>query len=532
MRTSVLRSSRGLVGLLLVAALAGAAQAQLVKMYRLVELNSSDGTPSRAYAVNDTGHVVGLVGRGNAVHSAHWVGRVVTDLHGMVHFELLHPYPMFDQNYSIAYGVSNAGQVVGTARVQKKCGDDILLLTQAYVVRAAVQTDIATPFPGDALTNLRSFGDPCPGSPNGPAPDSVATNISNNNHIVGWADRADGVIHAFLVAPRNGQFYVDVLPPVGPSGNPGDGVNDLMIDLGTLAPDADPVSSATAVNVFGQVTGWSYTRTPGGQAAYHAFLVTPQDTNSDGEPDLWFIDGGGYNTLMLDLGTLGGPNSWGRAINSLGHVVGESDYTNSAGEHYTRAFLWQSGSMRDLGTLRSNPTKGFSAASGINDQGVVVGWAENDNFERRAFIYEGGQMKDLNNLIYVIGENGEVQLPRITLTEARDINEDGVIVGWGTVGSASAETRAFLLNPILVDPATLVDNDGDGTPDGANGPTGGTSGGFTGQVITGTPGNLVVRPDSSGGTPSPAPIGLCGAGSLTALPLILAGLAGMRWRRR
>ena len=49
-----------------------------------------------------------------------------------------------------------------------------------------------------------------------------------------------------------------------------------------------------------------------------------------------------------DLHTLGGSESYASDINERGQVVGASE--RKTGKH---AFLWEDGTMRDLGTLRS-----------------------------------------------------------------------------------------------------------------------------------------------------------------------------------
>ena len=82
-------------------------------------------------------------------------------------------------------------------------------------------------------------------------------------------------------------------------------------------------------------------------------------------------DGG--NTL-IDMGTLGGLESWPFDFNDLGQVVGGS-YTDANEPH---TFLWDFGSgMQDL-----NPILGmyYGQAIYINNQGQVVGHNSNQAF--------------------------------------------------------------------------------------------------------------------------------------------------------
>lgn len=527
MRTPGRKTRWFLISAAFVATNMAAATAQET-LYRLIELWADGSGSTKAYALNDTGQIVGWMESDSSRHGAHWHVETATDLHGTVHLDLAHPYDQFDQGYSEAYDISNADQIVGTARTEIDCPPTILI-TNAFLLRTAVLTDLASPYSGDALTNLHTLGSPCP-DPNSlqAACDSAATGISNSNHVVGWADRLDGSTRAVITVPVNGQFYVDANADL---------VNDLIVDIGTLRGDADPVSAATAVNDDGRVTGYSYTlATPGGasgpRAAYHAFLVTPNDTDGDGVGDQWYVDadGDGGNDLMQDLGTLGGYNSWGRDINNDNQVVGESDTDpdQSGGYNLTRAFLWQGGAMTDLGALAED---GFSAASAINADGVVVGWAGNEDGQRRAFIYENGEMKDLNQLICAQTEEGITYVPGITLTEARDINEDGWIVGWGNVRTSSiGGTRGFLLIPI--DPEDCdVEEEQDSGPTDSEDPGGSGTGG-SGAAIVGTPANLTAGTDgdedASDGAGAAGLAGLCGFGTATMIPLMLAGLWLMR----
>jgi probable HAF family extracellular repeat protein len=240
---------------------------------------------------------------------------------------------------------------------------------------------------------------------------------------------------------------------------------------------------------------------------------------------------------MQDLDTLGGNNSWGRDINNSHRVVGESDTdpATTGGSSLTRAFLWQNGTMTDLGALASNA---FSAASAINNSGVIVGWAGNEDGQRRAFIYENGSMRNLNDLICTQTEEGVTFVPGIMLTEARDINGDGWIVGWGDVrASSSGGTRGFLLIPIDSSECEVEEEeeaDDASTGSAGNGASGAGSS-VAGNAILGTPANLgdatVGDTTTSDSDNSPTPTsGLCGLGAAGLMPLTLAGLWLMKLR--
>ena len=98
------------------------------------------------------------------------------------------------------------------------------------------------------------------------------------------------------------------------------------------------------------------------------------------------------NGVMTDLGaSLGGPNTVAWGTNAAGHVVGSADLPDGQTYH---AFLFADGTTFDLGTLG-----GRSEAFAINSADVVVGWSQvGAGTSRHAFRYESGAMLDLGTL--------------------------------------------------------------------------------------------------------------------------------------
>jgi probable HAF family extracellular repeat protein len=230
---------------------------------------------------------------------------------------------------------------------------------------------------------------------------SYATAINDAGKIVGRADNGAGNTRAFLW------------------------VAGVMNDLGTLG-GAD--SRAEDINNRGDIVG-SAEVAPGPGAHASAFLLRPgvpmQDLGRFEVPD---PEGGssaygineqrkvvGNSALgpyvptespnhaflyaceeMKDLGTLGGQFSVAYAINNQGKIVGEASTPVLMNN---RAFLYQHGAMRNLGTL---PGGGISSARDINDNGLIVGYARQELGTppwQKAWVYRGGRMRDLNTLI-------------------------------------------------------------------------------------------------------------------------------------
>ena len=132
---------------------------------------------------------------------------------------------------------------------------------------------------------------------------------------------------------------------------------------------------------------------------------------------------------MTDLGTLGGTNSLAYGINTSGQVVGNSYTSDNAAGH---AFITGANGvgMTDLGTLGG----ATSYAYGINASGQVVGYSYTLGGAAHAFLYDNGTMTDLNSLVSLTG--GTV------LYQALGINDSGQIIADGSNG------QAYLLTPV------------------------------------------------------------------------------------
>src|SRR5262249_6231423 len=120
---------------------------------------------------------------------------------------------------------------------------------------------------------------------------------------------------------------------------------------------------------------------------------------------------------LYDLGTLGGPASHAIDVNELVHVCGWSML--QVDRPASRAFLWEDGIMKSLGTLGGV----YSAAFGLNDRDQVVGATTRADEVQVAFLWSNDYMVELDTL-----------LPAGTgwqLTSANDIDANGDIVGEG-----------------------------------------------------------------------------------------------------
>ena len=245
---------------------------------------------------------------------------------------------------------------------------------------------------------------------------SRANSINGFNQVVGFSGPA-------LDTPKSRAFFWSK--------------STGMIDLGTLG---GAYAQAFAINDSGFITGNSQLRATDTQAI-HAFLSpSPLGAGAIG---------------MRDLGTLGGPFSYGMAINAKNHVVGYSAINKV--DSRVHAFWFDGTGMKDLGSLAPNSSKleDQSVALGVNSSDRVVGYtylpaisANTDPavqpgtspVRQVAFVWSQGTMTDLNKLIGTAAETYH-------LNSAMAINDNGQIVA-SALSKATGTRRAVLLTPI------------------------------------------------------------------------------------
>ena len=156
--------------------------------------------------------------------------------------------------------------------------------------------------------------------------------------------------------------------------------------------------------------------------------VGPTAINNHGDVASGMVVNGIYRPAIYDsmvrtfttLGSLGGITPFGFSgvatwVNNKGESVGYS-YVNSTTRH---AFLHVGGVMSDLG-----PSGGFSYATGINDNGLIVGaGATTLSGSSHAFLFENGTITDIDPF----GGLG----PGFSESHADAVNNRGEVVGSG-----------------------------------------------------------------------------------------------------
>ena len=185
--------------------------------------------------------------------------------------------------------------------------------------------------------------------------------------------------------------------------------NGHPMDLGSLG---GVQSAANSVNDQGQIAGFS-TNTVPDPFSFFYFQAFGSSNGTETRAFLW------QSAQMQDLGTLGGNDALGSFLNRQGQVAGSS-YTNSTPNATTGFptedhFLWDGATMLDLGSLGAT----FGQPTALNNKGRVIGYS-NLSGDQSSHPFLWGQSKLTDLYTDTLGGN--------PLT-ADAIDDEGEIVG-------------------------------------------------------------------------------------------------------
>ena len=272
-----------------------------------------------------------------------------------------------------------------------------------------------------------------------------------------YSINALGQIAGYSYTPDNTRWHAVLWQP-----------NGAIVDLGSLGGD---LSWAWAINDAGQVTGTSQWSVNGSYSAQRAFFWSP-------------------TSGMVDIGTLGGIYSWPDKINASGQVIGFSltasnDFRYAQGFSWTlagglvdmtlggaassvsgisasgqvvgasstpsgapHAFAWtNAGGMRDLGTLGGSSSTAY--ATNIWGQAVGQAMLASDS-TAHAFLFDGGALKDLNDL----APNKPAGMEFMT---AFHLSDSKRLVAWTTAGAVLLSPSSTVAAAPVVGPISAND---------------------------------------------------------------------------
>jgi len=337
--------------------------------------------------------------------------------------------------YSNGVAINASGQVTGDSSVYDSSGNP--------KGQAAFRSN------GTTLTNLGNLG----------------TSTVGVGYSIGLAINASGQVAG------NSDVYDAAGNYKGQAAFSSDGTT--MTNLGNLGTNTSTgygYSYGVAINVIGQVTGYSDVYDAAGnykgQAAFRSDGTTMTALGNFGSDTAGFgyssgraINASGQvagnsgvydasgnfkgqaafrsdGSTVTNLGNLGTDAagigfSYGVAINASGQVAGYSGVYDAAGNYKGQAAFRSDGTtMTNLGNLGTDASGfGFSYAEAINARGAIVGYSNVDSdadgfFDRfHALYWDRSELFDLNDLVSLKSYE--------YLESASAINDAGQIVGYG-----------------------------------------------------------------------------------------------------
>lgn len=352
----------------------------------------------------------------------------------------------------------------------------------------------------------------------GSAPASAAMHLNSSGDVVGhtyepstgatepvvWNEQTMGALPPLADDQRGRAFQInDRHQVIGAlDGDGGSHAAFWEAETGTasvIRPDAR-FSAAVDLNDRGEVLIWYLADGPehritiwrdghersvwssaGSDDASIGARLRPVALNSRGEAALT-LDGpdgtpeAGYHWFdgqLTDIGSLGGGGTVAHAIDEHGWVAG----TSLTAEGDQRAFIWQDGTMHDLGTLDGATSQVVPTRDAMSDAGHVIGTSSMPNGEQRGFIWFNDTMHDLGTLggghvePMAVNDRGQVVGHSLTgdgrqhgffwdgeemidlgtlggdLSQARALNEKGQVVGHSQTANGDHHAVAWRVSP-------------------------------------------------------------------------------------
>ena len=368
--------------------------------YYVKDLGTLGGNTSQAYALNNSGQVVGFSNISNNVY-AH---AVLFSGTGSNNVDL-------DSQGSVSYvgearGINDSGQIIGWAYTSSGRYEATLFTASGKVILGDL-CNSPTASEAQAINGAGTvigYADDCfftaqgcrfsgQGSNNvslggiGGGINGIAYDINASGQIVGYGTRGDNAAqHATLFS----------------------GLNN--VDLGTLGGFS---SHAYGINNAGQIIGDSALP---GNSIYHAALFSGTGSNN------------------IDLGSLGGISCHAYAINNSSEIVGNS-YPATNNNSVYHAFIYKNGVMRDINGLVLAGS-GFGNIRLIDNGSRVPGHVINDS----------GQIAAVGE---IGGRTHAVLLTPVLRKVSAALNGKNVVVGFDAVAGKTyrLEQSADMVNP-------------------------------------------------------------------------------------
>ena len=328
-------------------------------VYEIIDLGTLGGDSATAYAINESGQVVGAADTGGKNPASHatlfsGTGRSNKDLGTL------------GGTASYATAISSDGRIVGMAD-----NSDNSPSTCLYGKTTNENVDLGL----------------LPGASGGHADEEVFASVNGVN--------ADGIIVGS--SPSAPSFVIHATIFTG----------NTNIDLGTLPGGANMISGAYAINDRGEIVGGANTITSINDTIFGVSHAAMFD-GSGGVTDLGIVGGASYAAAIsksgeyivggdgyhhaalfgsnnIDLGTLGGASSYTTGVNDSGQIVG---YSYTADGQITHGFLYTAvGGMADLAAM-VDTSLGYTItrAVGINNLGQIAANATDKKGKNRAVL--------------------------------------------------------------------------------------------------------------------------------------------------